>query len=186
DSANQYTDQQVANSQAMGVQAARAHADAGDVATLAASNGYTATQVATVRSEARAGDAATLASANQDPDTTATQTLRSAHAYTDSALAAFSDDFTRFHDGVEQRLRNQDRRIDRMGAMTSAMTNMAMNAAGGQSARGRIAVGAGFQGGEQALSIGYGVRLGTRGSFSLGGAFGGGEKSAGVGFGVDL
>ncbi|MCY1459693.1 hypothetical protein D9M71_771860 [compost metagenome] len=73
-----------------------------------------------------------------------------------------------------------------MGAMTSAMTNMAMNAAGGQSANGRVAVGVGFQGGEKALSVGYGRRLGSRGSFSLGGAFGGGEKSAGMGFGMDL
>lgn len=159
-SANQYTDQQIASGQTVALQAARAHADAGDVATLASANQYT--------------------------DNTATQTLRSAQAYTDAALAAFSDDFTRFNDGVNRRFHEQDRRIDRMGAMTSAMTNMAMNAAGGQSARGRIAVGAGFQGGEQALSVGYGRRIGTRGSFSLGGAFGGGEKSAGVGFGMDL
>ena len=73
-----------------------------------------------------------------------------------------------------------------MGAMTSAMTNMAINAAGSQSPRGRIAVGAGVQDGEQALSIGYGRKLGSRGSFSLGGAFSGGEKSAGVGLGFDL
>lgn len=185
-SANQYTDQQVANGQTVALQAARAHADAGDVATLAASNGYTDAHVAAARAHADAGDVATLASANQYTDNTATQTLRSAQAYTDAALAAFSDDFTRFNDGVNRRFHEQDRRIDRMGAMTSAMTNMAMNAAGGQSARGRIAVGAGFQGGEQALSVGYGRRIGTRGSFSLGGAFGGGEKSAGVGFGMDL
>ena len=66
------------------------------------------------------------------------------------------------------------------------MLNMAINAAGSQSPRGRIAMGAGFQGGEQALSVGYGRKLGKRGSFSLGGAFSSGEKSAGVGFGVDL
>ncbi|MFH7391200.1 YadA-like family protein, partial [Pseudomonas syringae group genomosp. 7] len=80
----------------------------------------------------------------------------------------------------------QDQRIDRMGAMSSAMLNMAINAAGSQSPRGRIAVGAGFQGGEQALSIGYGKRIGERASFSLGGAFSNGERSAGMGFGVDL
>lgn len=70
--------------------------------------------------------------------------------------------------------------------MTSAMMNMAINAAGTQSARGRVAVGAGWQNGESALSIGYGKRIGRSGSFSLGGAFGGNEKSAGVGFGLDL
>ncbi len=182
----QYADQKLAGGQAVALQAAQAHADAGDTTTLAAASGYTDTRVAAVRAEVNAGDSATLASANQYTDTTTAQTLRNGRAYTDAALAALSDDFTHFNDGVNRRLHEQDRRIDRMGAMTSAMTNMAMNAAGGQSARGRIAVGAGFQGGEQALSIGYGVRLGTRGSFSLGGAFGGGEKSAGVGFGVDL
>jgi len=70
--------------------------------------------------------------------------------------------------------------------MGSAMLNMAINAAGGTSERGRIAVGAGFQGGERALSVGYGRRVSQRVSFSLGGAFSGSEKSAGVGFGLDL
>ncbi|MGE8225375.1 MAG: hypothetical protein ACN6RK_06275 [Stenotrophomonas sp.] len=185
-SAMQYTDQQLAGGQAVALQAAQAHADAGDTATLAAASGYTDTRVAAVRAEVNAGDSATLTSANQYTDTATAQSLGSARAYTDAAVAAFSDDFTRFNEGVNRRLHDQDRRIDRMGAMTSAMTNMAMNAAGGQSARGRVAVGAGFQGGEQALSVGYGVRVGTRGSFSLGGAFGGGEKSAGLGFGLDL
>jgi trimeric autotransporter adhesin len=66
------------------------------------------------------------------------------------------------------------------------MLNMAINAAGTQSPRGRIAMGLGFQGGERALSVGYGRRVGKTGSFSLGGAFSGSEKSVGAGFGVDL
>ena len=89
-------------------------------------------------------------------------------------------------DDLDHRLHHQDRRIDRMGAMNAAMLNMAINAAGSQSDRGRIAVGAGFQGGEQGLSIGYGRRIGRTASFSIGGAFASGEKSAGIGFGVDL
>ena len=44
---------------------------------------------------------------------------------------------------LDGRLHRQDRRIDRQGAMSSAMLNMAINAAGTQSPRGRIAVGAG-------------------------------------------
>ena len=89
-------------------------------------------------------------------------------------------------DDFDNRLHRQDRRIDRMGAMSSAMLNMAINAAGTQSPRGRIAVGAGFQGGEQGLSIGYGKRIGRTASFSIGGAFSSGEATAGIGFGVDL
>jgi hypothetical protein len=133
-----------------------------------------------------AGDASTLQSANTYTDTTATQTLQSANDYTDAKFASWQGSFDDIRNDVDHRLQQQDRRIDRQGAMGSAMLNMAMNAAGSQSPRGRVAVGAGFQGSEKALSIGYGKRIGARASFSLGGAFSGGEKSAGVGFGVDL
>src|SRR5690606_13940056 len=87
---------------------------------------------------------------------------------------------------VDGRLHRQDRRIDRQGAMGAAMLNMAINAAGSHSPRGRIAVGAGFNGGEPAPSVGYGKRIGQRASFSVGGAFRGGERSGGIGFGIDL
>ena len=87
---------------------------------------------------------------------------------------------------MDYRLHRQDKRIDRMGAMSSAMMNMSMNAAGTRSPRGRVAVGAGWQNGENALSVGYARQLGTRASFSLGGAFSGDDRSAGIGFGVDL
>ncbi len=70
--------------------------------------------------------------------------------------------------------------------MGAAMMQSSINAAGTKSPHGRISVGAGFQGGEQAWSIGYGVPIGERASFSIGGAFSGGENSAGVGFGLDL
>ena len=113
-------------------------------------------------------------------------TLSSARAYTDAAMAGYTDSFTEFRGQVDRRFSQQDRRINQMGAMTSAMTNMAMNAAGSQSENGRIAVGVGFQSGQKAMSVGYGRKIGTRGSFSLGGAFGGSEKSAGLGFGLDL
>ena len=66
------------------------------------------------------------------------------------------------------------------------MTQMAVNAANDASAKGRIAVGVGAQGGQGALSIGYGKRIGDRASFSLGASFASGESSAGAGFGFDL
>lgn len=47
-------------------------------------------------------------------------------------------------------------------------------------------IGAGFQGGKQAVSVGYAKRIMPRISVSLSGAFSGSEKSAGVGFGVEL
>ena len=70
--------------------------------------------------------------------------------------------------------------------MSSASLNMAINAGGSQSPRGRIALGVGFQNGEQALSVGYGKRIGKSASFSLGAAFSGDDKSGGMGFGIDL
>ncbi|WP_191862300.1 YadA C-terminal domain-containing protein, partial [Stenotrophomonas sp. AS012628] len=133
-----------------------------------------------------ASSATTLSSANSYTDTKSAQAVTTANAYTDQRLAQFALDNNGLKQEMERRLRHQDQRIDRMGAMSSAMLNMAINAAGSQSPRGRIAVGAGFQGGEQALSIGYGKRIGERASFSLGGAFSNGERSAGMGFGVDL
>lgn len=113
-------------------------------------------------------------------------TLASARSYTDSKFNGLDDRFTEVTREIDQRLGQQDRRIDRQGAMGSAMLNMAINAGGSRSPRGRIAVGAGWQNGEQALSIGYGKQISERASFSLGGAFSGSERSAGVGFGIDL
>jgi len=127
------------------------------------------------------GDTTTLNSANEYTDIAIQQLIGFDADGLNDRLDALEDRF----DDVDRRMHRQDRRIDRMGAMSAAMLNMAINAAGTQSERGRIAIGAGFQGGERGLSIGYGKRIG-RASFSLGGAFSGSDRSAGVGFGVDL
>jgi autotransporter adhesin len=151
-------------------------------------DGVATTDAANV-GQVQSGDAETLASANEYTDNTATETLSAANTYTDqrfAELTGLGTDFEAFRGHVDGRFRQQDRRIDKQGSMSSAMLNMAMNAAGSQSPRGRIAAGVGFQGGERALSVGYAKRIGARASFSLGGAFSGSEKSAGVGFGVDL
>ena len=132
-------------------------------------------QLTQVRTEIAAGDATTLQAAN---------------AYTDqriNQLAGFDfSGFERQLEDFDRRLRGQDVRLDRNGAMNAAMTQMAMNGAGARSERGRIAMGAGFHEGESALAVGYAKPLGKRGSFSLGAAFSGSERSAGVGFGLDL
>ena len=47
-------------------------------------------------------------------------------------------------------------------------------------------MGAGWQNGEGALSVGDSKQIGERASISLGGAFSSDEFSAGVGFGLDL
>lgn len=151
------------------------YADAGDAATLSAANQH-----------ADAGDASTLRSANQHADAGDAATLRSANAYTDARVNAIvQPQFDEFRNDVWSRMDMTDRRINRVGAMGTAMTQMAVNAANGSGDRGRLAVGVGYTDGEKALSVGYGLRLG-RGSFSLGAAFSGSENTIGAGIGFDL
>ncbi|MBF6025663.1 beta strand repeat-containing protein [Lysobacter niastensis] len=147
--------------------------------------GTSATDAANV-GQMQAGDAQAVATARAYTDTTATQTLTRANTYTDGRFQALSDQFTGLSNEIGMRLGKQDERIDRQGAMNAAMMNMAMNAANTRSERGRLGVGAGWQNGESALSVGYSKAIGERASFSIGGAFSSDDQSAGVGFGVDL
>ena len=161
---------------------AHAHADAGDAQTLQAAGQYATQADAQVLAAAKK-----YASGAQDhADRGDVATLRSANAYTDQRVAAaVQPQLDALRDDVWSRMASTDRRVNRISAMGSAMTQMAVNAANGSGERGRLAVGVGYTDGEEAVSVGYGLRVG-RGSFSLGAAFGGGENSVGVGFGVDL
>jgi autotransporter adhesin len=153
------------------------------VTNVAAGTGATdAANVAQVQD----GDAATLQNANAYTDATAQTTVQQANAYTDARIQARDDEFTRLAQDFGRRLDKQDERIDREGAMSAAMLNMAINAANSRSENGRIGVGAGWQNGQSALSVGYSKQIGDRASFSIGGAFSSSEQSAGVGFGIDL
>jgi hypothetical protein len=167
--------QMIDDGDAATLEAANDHADSGDAATLASANAH-----------ADAGDASTLTASKAYADTKSASTLGSANAYTDQKFAAWNDTFTQYQQQVDRRFAQTDKRIDQIGAMGSAMTHMAVNAANGNSAKGRIAIGVGTQGSQGAVSIGYGKRLGDRGSFSLGASFSSGESSVGGGFGFDL
>src|SRR5690606_4826063 len=115
-------------------------------------------------------------------DSTATQTLTAANAYTDSKFAAWDDQFTAYQGEVRERFREQDRRIDKQGAMGAAMLNMATSAAGIRT-QNRVGVGVGFQNGESALSVGYQRAISDRGVITIGGAFSGDESTVGRGAG---
>ena len=167
--------------------------DTRDVLTMAGADGTRIANVADAvdatdavnLGQMEAGDAETLSAANEYTDNTATETLTSANAYTDqrfAELTGLSDDFEAFRGQVDQRFNQQDRRIDRQGAMSSAMLNMATSTAGIRT-RNRVGVGVGFQGGERALSVGYQRAVSDRAAVTIGGAFSGQEKSAGVGVG---
>jgi autotransporter adhesin len=132
-----------------------------------------------------AGTAPTDAANVGQVQASATQTLSSANAYTDNRFTTLNEQYSLLATDLDAHLSLQDERIDRNGAMSSAMMSMAINAAGGNSENGRMAVGAGWQNGESALSIGYKKDVG-KASFSLGGAFSSDDQSVGVGFGFDL
>lgn len=177
--AKTYTDTQVASARTTATAAATANAKA-----------YTDTRETAVRSDMAAADATTLQEAKAYSDNTATQTLTAANAYTDNRiteLVGMADDFGAFQQriddrfaGVDQQLRAQDRRIDKQGAMSSAMLNMA-NSGNGLAGNNRIGVGVGSQGGETALAVGYQRVVNQRFGISLGGAFSGDDKSVGGG-----
>ncbi|TDK20619.1 cell surface protein, partial [Luteimonas aestuarii] len=135
-------------------------------------------QVTNVAAGTQATDAVNVAQL----ESTATQAVATANAYTDQRFNAWSDSFGAYQQQLEQRFTDQDRRIDRQGAMGAAMLNMATSAAGIRT-QNRVGVGIGFQGGESALSVGYQRAISDRATVTFGGAFSGDEKSVGVGAG---
>ncbi|MDV3511573.1 YadA-like family protein [Stenotrophomonas sp. C4297] len=87
---------------------------------------------------------------------------------------------------VDRRLDKMDKRFNRMAAMTSAQSAMAMNTAG-LNTYNRLGAGVGYAEGESAMAVGYQRVLNDKGSatFSLNGAFtNSGERSMGVGVGI--
>ena len=87
---------------------------------------------------------------------------------------------------VDARLDKMDKRFNRMAAMSSAQSAMAMNTAG-LNTYNRLGAGVGYSDGESAMAVGYQRVLNEKGSatFSLNGAFtNSGERSMGVGVGI--
>ena len=126
-----------------------------------------------------ASSARTLNTAQAYTDVAAANTLTSANAYTDGQIKAVmqvQEDFT-------ARMNQQDRRIDREGAMQSAMSMMTASAAG-IDAPNRLAAGTGFQGGEAALSIGYQHAFGDTKTLTIGASTTDSETTWGVGYGI--
>lgn len=114
-------------------------------------------------------------------------TLTAAMAYTDQRVSSLDGRLSAIETTMHRGFAEMDSRLDRLGAMSSAQLNMAINAAGAAPGRGRLAVGLGFQNGEDAVSVGYGRRFRNGASVSVGGAFGrAGERTGGIGFGIDL
>lgn len=112
--------------------------------------------------------------------------LKAANVYTETRYNEINESLNVFKNDVNRRFQRMNSRIDRMGAISSAQTQMAINASGAITTRGRLAVGLGLQNGRSALAVGYATRMTERVSLSIGAAFSGSENNAGAGIGVDL
>ena len=114
--------------------------------------------------------------------TAKTSAIETSKTYTDTRFASLNDSFQSYVQESGQRFKEIDERFDRQGAMSAAMLNMATSTSGLQG-KNRIGVGAGFQGSEQAVSLGYQRVINPNASVSLGGAFTKDESSGGMGMG---
>ena len=85
---------------------------------------------------------------------------------------------------VDSRFKQQDQRIDRIGAMSAAMQNMGASSSG-MTQRNRFGIGVGTQGSEHAIAVGYQRVVSENTAITFSGAFSQDEASAGVGFGWD-
>lgn len=110
------------------------------------------------------------------------EAVQTAQTYTDSKLAVLNDSLQNYQYQNERRFGKINERFDRQGAMTAAMMSMATSTSGLQG-QNRIGVGAGVQGSEQAVSVGYQRVISNNASISVGGAFTQDESSGGVGVG---
>ena len=123
-------------------------------------------------------DAVNVAQMNKS----SSDTLSSANSYADTRFAGLESTFKDYSLQTERRFQEVDKRFDRQGAMSAAMMNMATSTAGlrGQN---RIGVGAGLQGAEQAVAVGYQRMINENTSLSISGALSKEESSGGVGVG---
>ncbi|PTA71637.1 MULTISPECIES: ESPR-type extended signal peptide-containing protein [unclassified Stenotrophomonas] len=123
---------------------------------------------------------------NTTPDTPKEPTPQVDTAELEKMLARaneYSDGISR---EVDARLDKMDKRFNRMAAMSSAQSAMAMNTAG-LNTYNRLGAGVGYSDGESAMAVGYQRVLNEKGSatFSLNGAFtNSGERTVGVGVGI--
>jgi autotransporter adhesin len=108
-----------------------------------------------------------------------------ANAYTNDVLTGYvtTDTFNAYQQQVNSRFAIQDKRIDTLGAMAAASTQMAINTAG-LSGQNRVGVGVGTYGSRNAASLGFQhVFSNNNASISVGVSSADGETSGGVGAG---
>ncbi|BDU17369.1 ESPR-type extended signal peptide-containing protein [Lysobacter auxotrophicus] len=154
----------------------------GDIASLDQRQGKTEGDVSELRQgvnglDGRVSSVETnVASLNEKLQKTGTEVINQSRAYTDKRVEEL-------HGEMDDRFNLQDERIDRMGAMGSAMSMMTASL-GGLHTQNRAAVGTGFVNGQKALSVGYQRAISDRANVSLGGAFTSDDRSVGAAVGI--
>jgi trimeric autotransporter adhesin len=154
-----------------GVQRQVTNVAAGTQATDAANYGQIQAALATAKTYADAGDQTTLQSAN---------------AYTNQKLGNFAStsDLNTLRNQVNQQFYSVNQRMDRVGAMGAAMSQMSFSTQGINTPD-RLGMGVGGYNGQAALSLGYAHQITPKANLTFGAALSsGGESSGGVGLGV--
>ena len=102
-----------------------------------------------------------LVTAKRYADTGNQSILSSANAYTDRKLTDFTTtgDFDAFRDQVNQLFHTVNTRLDRVGAMGSALSGMAGAIAAAPNTQNRICAAVGGYGGQGELAVGYSYRF---------------------------
>lgn len=148
-------------------------------------------QVTNVAAGTQATDAANvgqveqaLVTAKDYSDANDRQTLKSANAYTDQHVSGFATttDVSNLRDQVNVQFHAVDKRINQVGAMGTAMSQMAFSTQGIDTPN-RVGVGVGGYQGQAALSVGYSRSLSRKANLTIGAAVSGSEASGGVGVG---
>lgn len=135
-------------------------------------------RVANVAAGASATDAVNVAQLREQAE----QTVRLANSYTDRQIGRLDQTWQNRWDSLDGRVRDVDRRVDRVGASSAALTMMASS--GMHMEAGQVAAQAGFgmYRNASALAAGLKARVSERASLSLGGSYDGDSAMGGVGF----
>lgn len=138
-----------------------------DAATVGQVTAFTQNAITAAQNYADAGDA---------------QTLNSANAYTDQKTANLvtNDNFNAFRDSVNNQFHAVNTRLNRVGAMGSAMAGMAGAIAAAPGTDNRVSAAAGTYGGQGALAVGFARRIPGNGAVLIGGSIAGGGESSGT------
>jgi hypothetical protein len=120
--------------------------------------------------------------ANAYTDASSAETLTNANAYTDQKTAGLvtSDNFNAFRDQVNNQFHAVNTRLNRVGAMGTAMAGMAGAIAAAPGTDNRVSAAAGTYAGQAALAVGLAHRISDNGAVLIGGSISGGGESSGT------